>query len=101
MKYQMRLIEGVDYADLKLRYEPEGSDIVSFDADVLIAFCRANNLPADAWLNEDNIATVMAKWYRLHRAAGGAPDPVREQIAFEVELEDRLGGGFSHEGGRA
>ena len=42
-----------------------------------------------------------ARWYSAHRAAGGAPDHVAEDLLSEVRAEDAAGQPYSHQPGRA
>lgn len=94
------LVEGLDFADLRLKRHMNGD--IEFDRDVLIAFCEGNDFDPDPIFEfEDNIAALISGWYRAHRRCGGAPDPVQEQLIQEAEFEDQHGGGFSHQPGQA
>ena len=93
--------EGLDFADLRLARDADGA--VSFDWAVIERICRANNLPVEMLREgpEDNVAGLLIGWYSSHRNAGGAPDPVAEDLLAEVKAEDAAGQAFSYEPGRA
>ena len=40
---------------------------------------------------EDELADLINQWYRVHLAAGGAPDLVQEDLIGEVRAEDAAG----------
>jgi hypothetical protein len=93
---------GLSFPDLKLSRDPATGD-VSFDTSVIEQICEANGLPADYFMSrsEDALAELLTSWYRSHLAAGGAPDPVQEDLIAETQAEDERGGGLSHQPGRA
>lgn len=64
---------------------------------------RASGLPADYFMArpEDAVAELIVNWYAKHRAAGGAPDHVADDLIAETRAEDERGGGLSHQAGRA
>lgn len=83
----LRIPEGLSFAALRLGREADGS--VSFDTTVVAQICHASGLDPDAFAaHEDNLASLIVTWYAAHLAGGGAPDPVAEQIALEVRVED-------------
>jgi hypothetical protein len=94
--------DGLSFADLKLARDPATGD-VDFDAGVVERIAVASGLPADYFLTqpEDVLGGVLTQWYRAHLAAGGAPDPVQEELIAEAQLEDERGSGFSYQPGRA
>jgi hypothetical protein len=94
--------DDLSFADLKLARDPATGD-VTFDAGVVERIAVASGLPSDFFLTqpEDVLGGVLTQWYRAHLAAGGAPDPVQEELIAEARLEDEHGGGFSHQPGRA
>jgi hypothetical protein len=51
--------------------------------------------------SEDNVGGLLAHWYAQHRAAGGLPDLVMDDLIGESEIEDTHGHGFSHQPGQA
>jgi hypothetical protein len=93
---------GLAFADLKLARDPQTGD-VSFDQAVIEQICEANGLAPDHFMvrHEDALAELLTAWYRAHLAAGGAPDPVQEDLIAEAQAEDERGGGLSHQPGRA
>lgn len=100
MLTSLRIPDGLTYADLKLQRDPDGS--VSFDAAVLTRVCEASGIDAARFgADEDALAALLTAWYRAHRAAGGAPDPVQEDLLAEVAAEDARGGWVSHAPGQA
>jgi hypothetical protein len=92
---------GLNFADLHLARDADGA--VSMDWTPIRAICRASGLPEDFFERqpEDALAGMLTHWYRLHLAAGGAPDPVQEDLIAEARAEDDRGGGLSHAPGRA
>lgn len=100
MLTHIRIPDGVTFADLKLRREPDGS--VSFDRAVIARVCQASGIDAARFeADEDALSSLITGWYRAHRAQGGAPDPVEEDLIAEVRAEDAHGGGISYPPGRA
>ena len=91
----------LDFADLKLRRDSDGA--VSLDWAPVHSICKASGLPVDYFQcrQEDALAAVLTQWYRSHLAAGGAPDPVQEDLIAETQSENEHGGGISHAPGRA
>lgn len=77
--------------------------LVSFDWSVIDRICAASGLSPSLLRDgpEDNAASLIVAWYNAHRAGGGAPDPIAEDLIAEVRIEDEHGGGFSHTPGRA
>lgn len=93
----------ITFADLKLKRHPVTLDI-GFDWVPIEAICAASNIDPDVFKRQhaDNVAGLIAEWYRQHVAHGGAPDPVAEQITAEVEAEAAAGGPagvIAHRGG--
>lgn len=93
--------DDVQFADLKLQRDPDGA--VSFDWSPIERICRASGLDVAILRDgpEDNVAALIMHWYGAHRAAGGAPDPVQDDIIAEALIEDAAGQPFSHQPGRA
>lgn len=93
--------DGVQFSDLRLARDPDG--MVSFDWSVIDRICAASGLSPSLLRDgpEDNAASLIVAWYNAHRAGGGAPDPIAEDLIAEVRIEDEHGGGFSHTPGRA
>lgn len=93
--------EGLDFADLRLAREPDGS--VSFDWGVIERICAASGLPVEILRDgpEDNVAGLIIGWYKAHLQHGGAPDPVADDLDAERIAEDAAGQNISHAPGRA
>lgn len=87
--------EGLDFAALKLARDPV-THAVSFDWAPIERICAASGIDVALFRDqhEDNVAGLLVAWYAVHRARGGAPDPVQEQILAEVQAEDRHGAAF-------
>lgn len=88
--------DGIAFADLKLQRDPVTLE-VEFDLQPIEAICRASGVPLEVFTQteEDNLGGLIVGWYRHHRASGGTPDPVAEQIIAEVEAESRAGGAIA------
>lgn len=89
------------FADLQLARDPDGG--VSMDTSVIERIELASGLQAGhlAAQGEDALSALITQWYRSHLAAGGAPDPVQEELIAEARFEDERGSGVSHTPGRA
>ena len=98
---RLAIPDDIEFAALRLARDADGA--VSFDWSVIERICRANNLPVELLREgpEDNVAGLLIGWYSSHRTAGGAPDPVAEDLLAEVQAEDAAGQAFSYEPGRA
>jgi hypothetical protein len=82
--------EHIAFADLALARVVEMRE-TTMDVTPLLAICAANGIAPRMLENEDNLSGLIAAWYHHHRAAGGAPDPVMEQMTAEVAAEDAYG----------
>lgn len=80
----------ISFEDLQLSRDPV-TGVVAFDLEPVERVCEANHIDADTFLTEENIGALLSAWYQAHRASGGAPDPVQEQLLAEVEAEDKFG----------
>lgn len=98
---RLAIPDDIDFAALHLARDADGA--VSFDWAVIERICRANNVPIELLREgpEDNVAGLLIGWYSAQRAAGGAHDPVAEDLLAEVQAEDAAGQAFSYEPGRA
>lgn len=97
----IKIPAGLAFSDLNLARDVDG--MVSFDASVIERVAVASGLPPTFFMDqpEGAVSQLIAQWYRSHLAVGGAPDPVQEDLANEVRIEDARGGGLSHQPGRA
>lgn len=91
----------VDFSALRMARDPDGH--VSFDWTPIERICAASSVDPALFRDgpEDNVGALITGWYRMHLAAGGAPDAVQEDLIAEAALEDEHGGGLSHAPGRA
>lgn len=93
--------DDLEFGDLHLARDPDGG--VSFDWTPIERICAASGLDVAVLREgpEDNVSGLIAQWYIAHRAAGGEPDPVQEDLIAEVSAEDAAGQPYSHRPGRA
>lgn len=93
--------DGVAFSDLKLARHPSGD--VAFDWSPIERICEASRIDIAVFReqSEDHVGGLIVAWYRSARAAGEPADPVAEDLIAEVDAEDRLGSGISHQPGRA
>lgn len=98
---QVAIPDDLEFAELQLARDPDGG--VSFDWGVIERICEASGLPVELLRDapEDNVAGLIMGWYRAHRNAGGALDPVAEDLISETRIEDERGQHVSHKPGRA
>ena len=98
---RLAIPDDIEFTTLRLARDADGA--VSFDWSVIERICRANNLPVELLREgpEDNVAGMQIGWYSAHRNAGGAHDPVAEDLLADVQAEDAAGQAFSYEPGRA
>lgn len=94
-------IPDLPFSALRLSRDSNGS--VSFDLATVAAIERASGLPDGELMRqpEDVLAELITRWYAAHRADGGEPDPVAEDLLTEICLENERGGGISHAPGQA
>lgn len=83
---------GVPFAALKLRRDVTTGQ-VSFDWAPIERICEASGIDPCLFKrsHEDNVSGLIVAWYQAHREAGGAPDPVAEQLIAEVLAEMAFG----------
>ena len=100
--HEISIPKGMAFADLRLARDPQTGD-VSFDTAVIGRIEAESGLPAGFFMrqHEDAVAALITNWYRAHRAAGGVPDPVADDLIAEARAEDAAGQPFSHPPGRA
>lgn len=104
MQQQMTKVaipDDLDFYDLRLARDSDGG--VSFDWSVIERICEASGLPVGMFRDapEDNVSGLIIGWYQSHRASGGEPDPVAEDLISEAQAEDAAGQTYSHKPGRA
>lgn len=93
--------DDLNFKDLKLGIESDGS--YSFDMQVIERICKESNLPLSMITDapEDNVASLILRWYELHLQNGGEPDPVMAHSFNEVLAEEKAGQSFSYPAGKA
>lgn len=96
------LPEGMAFAELQLARDPATGD-VSFSTAAVELIERASGLPAGFFLGqaEDALASLITTWYDAHLQAGGARDPVADDLIAEARAEDAAGQPYSHRPGQA
>ena len=101
-KIVLTIPANLDFSALGLARRADTGGI-SFSWAPIEAICAANGIDVALFraADEDNIAGLIITWYAEHRARGGAPDAVAEELVAEVLAEDQRGGGISHAPGRA
>jgi hypothetical protein len=93
--------DGLRFSELRLARDPDGH--VSLDWAPIERICRTNGLELRLFQDgpEDSLASLLTGWYRGHIAAGGARDPVYEDLIGEIRFEDGAGQFGSYAPGRA
>ena len=93
--------DDITFKDLKLGIESDGS--YSFDMQVIERICKESNLPLSMITDapEDNVVSLIMRWYELHLQNGGEPDPVMAHSFNEVLAEEKAGQSFSYPAGKA
>lgn len=101
MRAHIKIPDNIDFSDLKLSRDKDG--MVSFDWATIEEICDASGLDIGVFRDapEDSVSGLIVAWYSAHRGAGGAQDPVAEDLIAEVVAEDSAGQGFSLPPGRA
>lgn len=93
--------QDLDFAALKLARDADGA--ISFDWTPIEAICAASGVDVAVFRDrhEDNVAGLIVAWYFEHLAAGGARDPVQDDLIAEMQAEDAAGQRYSVAPGRA
>lgn len=93
---------GLDFCALKLARHPR-TGALKFDRATIERICALNNIDPHrlSRANAGTVADFIAHLYKAHRASGGAPDLVAEDLLAEVRAEDARISGTSHPPGRA
>jgi hypothetical protein len=86
---KMAIPDDLTFSDLKLSRDPKTGE-VEFDWGPIERICAASGVDVELFKSgpEDNVSGLIVGWYRVHLEAGGAPDPVQEQLLREVAAED-------------
>lgn len=90
-KINLIIPDGVEFSDLKLSLTPDGS--LECDVETINRICDASGIDPSIFFesNEANLMQLILDWYKMHRANGGAPDAVIEDVRAEVDVEDATG----------
>jgi hypothetical protein len=66
---------------------------IGYDWSLIEDICDASGIDISEFRDENgnNISGLIYQWYSEHRARGGAPDPVMEDIIVEAKLETTFG----------
>jgi hypothetical protein len=91
----------VRWEDLRLARDPDGN--VSFDWGPIERICQACGVDVALFRDapEDNLAQLLNTWYAAHRADGGEPCPIQEDLIAEALIEEQHGEHVSHQPCRA
>lgn len=82
--------DGLDFVDRALERAPVTQRLLFLPAP-LGALCLFNGLnPEEILASEDLSCELICTWYVAHREAGGEPDPVADEILFEVIADDAV-----------
>ena len=85
--FQLRLPEGAQFADLRLRRCD--NEAIDMDMDLIERICQLNQWDV-AKVRENPgpvISTILSVWYKTHLAAGGTPDAVMESLRAPPALQ--------------
>ena len=76
----LKLPEGYDFADLKLRRCAD--DAIDLDMDLVRLICSINGLDFEKVCQNPGpvVTTILTVWYKRHLADGGAPDALMEVL---------------------
>lgn len=94
--------DDLEFSDLKLARDST-SGAISFDWAPIERICEASGIDVSVFRDqhEDNVSGLIVQWYTAHLASDGARDRVQDDLIAEMLAEDALGGGYSHQPGRA
>lgn len=97
----LHIPDDLDFSALKLSRDADGA--VSFDWAPIARICAASGVDPAVFSDgpEDNVGALITLWYHTHRARGGAPDPVQEDLIAEAAAEEAAGQHVSLPPGRA
>lgn len=85
MQYRLNIPSDLDFSSLSLEVLDETGEI-AFNSAALESLCAASGLSFES-LDADprECKDVIAAWYTMHRAAGGAPDAAGDAVLQAVE----------------
>ena len=95
-------LPNLDFSELHLKRDSSSDGKIEYDWSLIEDICDASGIDISEFRNEDedNVSSLIHQWYSKHRACGGAPDPIMEDIIIEAKLEEAFGS-ISHNQGRA
>ena len=93
----LSLPTSVNFADLAFRVD--GTDYL-YEPRPFLRFCHHNRI-AMTQLSVSERGALIQRWYDLHLAAGGAPNPVIENLRGEIAAEERAQNGVQIAPGHA
>lgn len=76
----LKLPDGYTFADLRLRRCE--TDAIDLDMDLVQLICKLNGLDFDKVCQDPGpvVSTILTIWYKNHRAQGGQPDALMEEL---------------------
>ncbi|HTJ53782.1 MAG TPA: hypothetical protein VL380_00040 [Nitrosospira sp.] len=92
----------LDFSALNLSSDSSTDGGIEFDWSLIEDICEASGIDISEFRDTDegNVSILIHQWYAEHRARGGEPDPIMEDIIIEAKLEE-LFGSESHKAGKA
>lgn len=93
--------DGLEFAELGLARDSDGA--LSFNWEPIERICSASGIPVETFKNghEDNVGSLIVRWYMEHLKNGGCMDAVQDDLIAEAAIEESHGQSVSHEPGRA
>lgn len=93
--------DNLDFSALKLARDADGA--VSLEWPIVEKICKHNHLPIEIFSEapEEILCRLIVVWYNSHKALGGNPDPIAEDLLAEIAAEDSAGQFVSFQPGRA
>jgi hypothetical protein len=85
--FALRLPEGAQFSDLKLRRCD--AQAIDMDMDLVERICQLNGWDMSKVHADPGpvVSTILSVWYKTHLAAGGAPDAVMEALRAPAPLQ--------------
>jgi hypothetical protein len=95
-------IPDLNFSDLHLKRDCSTNGNIEFDWSLIEDICDASGIDIAEFrdAHEDNVSSLIHQWYAEHKAQGGAPDAVMEDIIIEAKLEEVFGS-FRYKPGNA
>ena len=92
----------LDFSALNLSTDSSTDGDIEFDWSLIEDICEASGIDISEFRDTDegSVSILIHQWYAEHRARGGEPDPIMEDINIEAKLEE-LFGSESHKAGKA